>query len=141
MITSSNVFRKGSFYNINFKGEASSPTLGIRITSADQVVRNEPVKKSDYAYLIDWNDRSSAALLNALQEKGMTLATSMREYSVSVDGKTKLVNYGSLMLPVAKQSLKSDEIFKIISEGQKKYNVDVLSRLFVDLISSKQLNN
>ncbi|MFZ1749882.1 MAG: M14 family zinc carboxypeptidase, partial [Saprospiraceae bacterium] len=117
-----------NFYNIKFNSERTSSTLGKEIIDTKDIVKNVPVVKSDYAYIIDWDDCNASAALFQLQSQGLTLATSFRPYSVKIaDGSTYKTNYGALMLPVAKQKISSDEVYKHLQQVQSKYNINILS--------------
>ena len=55
-----------NFYNINYRG-VKKLSRGDKITSTDDLVNVQPVQKSSYAYIIDWDDYNAPAVLNFLQ--------------------------------------------------------------------------
>lgn len=115
-----------NFYNIRYQGEKIQPALGDEIKDLSYIVKTSPVVKSDYAYILDWNDINAAAALHYLQHKGMVLATSYRPYTVNTaEGKPFKTNYGALVLPVAKQKLSSEEIYSHLQMVQNKYQVNI----------------
>ncbi len=117
-----------NFYNIKYQGEKVVPTLGDELKDISTVVKITPVIKTDYAYLIDWNDINSSAALYHLQNKGLVLATSFRPFTAKTsDGKNFKANYGTLMLPVAKQKMTSNEIFGLLAETQNKFGINIHS--------------
>jgi hypothetical protein len=117
-----------NFYNIKYQGEKMLPALGDEIKDLAGIVKISPVVKTDYAYILDWNDINTAAALNYIQSKGLVLATSFKPYTVlTADGKPFKANYGALMLPVAKQKLTSDEIFTHLQYAQNKYKINIYS--------------
>ena len=117
-----------NFYNIKYQGENIMPNTGVEIMDANSILSLVKVVKSDYAYLLDWNDINCASALNYMQTKGLVLATSFKPFTIKImDGKNYKANYGTLMLPVAKQKLNSDEIYNILKEVQDKYSVNIYS--------------
>jgi len=115
-----------NFYNIKYQSEKVLPILGEEIRDISNIVKSAPVVRSDYAYIIDWSDINSAAVLYDLQSKGLVLATSFRPYSVkTMDAKTHKVNYGSLMLSVGKQKISPEEVYAAVKEVSQKYNVNI----------------
>lgn len=117
-----------NFYNIKYQGENIMPNTGVEIMDANSIISLVKVVKSDYAYLLDWNDINCASALNYMQTKGLVLATSFKPFTIKImDGKNYKANYGTLMLPVAKQKLNSDEIYNILKEVQDKYSVNIYS--------------
>lgn len=117
-----------NFYNIKYQGENIMPNTGVEIMDANSIISLVKVVKSDYAYLLDWNDINCASALNYMQTLGLVLATSFKPFTIKImDGKNYKANYGTLMLPVAKQKLNSDEIYNILKEVQDKYSVNIYS--------------
>jgi hypothetical protein len=115
------------FYGLPFTAE-STVSKGKAITHAKQCVRYDDVVRSDYAYIIDYDDIHGAAAVVALQKKGIVVATSARSMQVKTQkGNTIKTNYGAIMIPVAKQSMSSSEVFAIISEVQDLYGVVIHS--------------
>ncbi|MBK7808573.1 MAG: zinc carboxypeptidase [Saprospiraceae bacterium] len=115
-----------NFYNIKYQGDKVLPIFGDEIKSNSELVKSPTVSRSDYGYMIDWNDSNAAGALHYLQNKGLVLATSFRPYSVKTSGgKTFNANYGTLMLPVAKQKMTADEIFSHMQEVQNKFQIPI----------------
>jgi hypothetical protein len=115
-----------NFYNIKFQGEKIAPTLGDEIKDLSGIVKVAPIVKSEYAYILDWSDINAAPTLHYLQSKGLVLATSFKPYTVNTaENKTFKAQYGTLVLPVAKQKLSSDEVFKHLQYVQNKYQINI----------------
>ena len=112
----------GNFYNMKYK-PSSSVKLGDKIESTDNLVNVAAVQKSDYAYIIDWDDYNAPAVLNFLQEKGLVLSSSFKPFSLKIENQNKSFNYGTLVLPVSLQKKTSEEIFSVLQKAQQKYQV------------------
>ncbi len=114
----------GNFYNMKYK-PTSSLNLGSKIENIDELVSVAKVQKSDYAYIIDWDDYNAPAVLNHLQENGLVISSSFKPFTLAVGGQSKSFNYGSLVLPVSLQKKASAEIFSILQKAQQKYDVSM----------------
>ena len=115
-----------NFYNMPYKGLKSSK-LGEEITENFSFISNPEVTKSDYAYIIDWDDYNAPAALYYIQSKGVKASSAFKKFSANTNAGTKAFNYGSVMIPVSKQKLSSQKIYAIIKDVQKKYNVPIYS--------------
>ena len=82
---------------------------------------NTMVKKSDYAYVLEWNEYYTPAVLYHLLDSGLRVKSALQPFSIN----NKEFDYGSLLIPVAKQSLDTDKINKLITKLSKKYKVHI----------------
>ncbi len=112
----------GNFYNMKYK-PTNSRDLGEKIESIDNLFSVTDVQKSEYAYIIDWDDYNAPAVLNNLQENGLVVSSSFKPFSLKIGNQTKSFNYGTLVLPVSLQKKTSEEIFSILKKAQQKYQV------------------
>lgn len=116
-----------NFYNMKYRALGRAPQLGSEITSADQVVKTGPVSKSEYAYLIDWDDYNAPAALNHLQMKGLKVTSAFKPFGIKTNVGDRAFNYGALMVPVSKQAVSSDSVFKVLQQAQNKFMVPMYS--------------
>ena len=113
-----------NFYNMQAKG-LKSVRLGEEITSTDNWSKPIRVVKTEYAYLLDWDDYNAPAALNYIQKKGLKAATAFKPFSSQTNAGNRDFNYGTVMIPVSKQSKSSTEVFQIVQEAQQKFNVPI----------------
>ncbi|WP_297692933.1 M14 family zinc carboxypeptidase [uncultured Eudoraea sp.] len=113
-----------NFYNINYRG-LRRVNLGEQISSTADLINVDPVQKSDYAYIIDWDDYNAPAVLNFLQSKELVLSSAFKPFTTKLDNTSKSFNYGALVLPVSLQKKDSDEVYKWVLEAQEKYQVPI----------------
>ncbi|WP_420593091.1 M14 family zinc carboxypeptidase [Robiginitalea biformata] len=111
-----------NFYNIDYRAERNF-RLGEAVTSLKDLFPVTPVEKSEYAYLIDWNDYNAPALLHELQNKGLVLASSFKPFTTRTGGAEKRFGYGTLVLPVQLQSKSPDEVYQLLREAQETHQV------------------
>ncbi|WP_299766404.1 M14 family metallopeptidase [uncultured Dokdonia sp.] len=114
-----------NFYNMRYKGLNSVPRLSNEVTSTDGIATVTPVSKTNYAYLIDYDDYNATALLYHLQQKGITVSTAFKSFTAKTQNGTVDFNYGALLVPVSRQSLDANEVFTIVSEAQQRFQVPI----------------
>ena len=113
-----------NFYNINYRG-IKKFSRGDKITSTTDLVNVQPVQKSSYAYIIDWDDYNAPAVLNFLQSKKLVLSSAFKPFTTTINNTSKSFNYGALILPVSLQKKDADEVYKWVLEAQEKYQVPI----------------
>jgi hypothetical protein len=113
-----------NFYNMKAKPE-NRINLGEKITSTDQLVEVNPVIKTDYAYVLDWNDYNAPAALHYLQEHGIVASSSAKPFTVNYRGEKRKFNYGAVMIPVQLQKQNSNEVFELVKQAQEKFQVPI----------------
>jgi hypothetical protein len=116
-----------NFYGVSYTGDKGTPNLGQEIMAIGDLSSSSTLVKSNYAYIIDWDDSNAASLLAQLQKMNIVVAPTFRRFSINVGKEVKEINYGSLLLPVQKQSKSSDEIFEILKSLRMKYDVPIHS--------------
>jgi len=105
-------------FNIPF-----SPLTSINISDKN-IVKNAIFSqkkiiggKSDYAYLMDWNDYHAPRVLGQLLEKGLKAKVSTKPCeAVCKDGKMYKFSYGTIMIPVNQQLMSSDKLHVLLSQ-------------------------
>lgn len=112
----------GNFYNMKYKA-VNTLNLGEKVESTETVVSVAPVQKSDYAYILDWDDYNAPAALHYLQEKGLVLSSSFKPFTAQSGNNSKSFGYGALVLPVSLQKKDSDEIFALLQTAQEKFQI------------------
>ena len=115
-----------NFYNVDYKG-LKSVKLGDEVLSTASITNNKPVVKSNYAYILDWDDYNTPAALYYLQNKGLKLASAFKPFTINTVNEDKSFNYGSLLIAVSKQEMDADKVFKLVQLAQEKFNIPVFS--------------
>jgi hypothetical protein len=111
-----------NFYNINYSPSTTfSP--GTEVISTENIATVPPVQRSDYAYLINWDDYNAPAVLNYLQENGLVLSASFKPFTAKIINENKAFHYGTLLLPISLQKKSPGEVFDLLQKAQKKYQV------------------
>ncbi len=112
-----------NFYNMSYAPIVGSLSLGNEISNNDLAIDLEDLPKSDYAYLIPWDDYYAPALLYHLLQKEINVASAFKPFEAKVSGVQKTFNYGTLMIPVKKQSIHADSLHEVIDAITSKLGV------------------
>ena len=117
-----------NFYNMKHKALRSIDVN--KLTKVKDVLVNNPkVSKSNYAYILDWDDYNTPAALNHLHKNGVISYSAYKPFSIKVneDDNVKSFNRGSVMVPVSKQKVDSEKLFETVKSTQEKFNLPVFS--------------
>ena len=113
-----------NFYNIKYKG-VKSVKLGSEVTTVNGIVENAKIKKSEYAYIANWDDYNSPAALYYMQSKGLKVSAAFKPFTINTSSGEINFNYGSLLIPIGKQEKTSAAVYQIVLEAQEKFKVPV----------------
>uniref|UniRef100_UPI0040473F49 M14 family zinc carboxypeptidase n=1 Tax=Roseivirga sp. TaxID=1964215 RepID=UPI0040473F49 len=75
------------------------------------------VPKTDYAYLIEWNEYYAPKALNYLLEKGVYVNYGGKPFSIETNEGVKSYGYGTLMIPVSRQEMDADLVHAYVEEA------------------------
>ena len=113
-----------NFYNMKYKS-VNALNLGDKITETDNLISISPVQKSNYAYVMDWDDYNAPAALIYLQKKGIVASSAAKLFSIKTKKETKNFNYGAVLVPVSLQKGDADAVYESIKEAQEKFDVPI----------------
>ena len=115
-----------NFYNMKYK-PVTSLNMGEKITSTTDLVKTSTVQKTDYAYIIDYDDYNATAALNYLQQNGLVVSSSFKPFTTTTNKGQTTFNYGTLVIPVSLQKKDASSVFELIQKAQQKFQVTVHS--------------
>ncbi|MDT0540799.1 MULTISPECIES: M14 family zinc carboxypeptidase [Croceitalea] len=115
-----------NFYNMKYK-PVTSLNKGEKITTTADLVKTSTVKKTDYAYIINYDDYNATTALNYLQQNEIVVSSSFKPFTTTTNKGLTTFNYGTLVIPVSLQKKGSDDVFKLVQKAQQKFQVDVHS--------------
>ncbi len=113
-----------NFYNMKYKS-VNALNIGDKITETKNLISISPVQKSEYAYVIDWDDYNAPAALVYLQKKGIVASSAAKLFSIKTKTDTKKFNYGAVLVPVSLQKEDAAAVYKSIKEAQEKFEVPI----------------
>ena len=112
-------------FNVNYDytdGMSQSNISSLTDYEVDNLVK--PIgnvdNKSDYAYIFEPHEYYTQAAIYKILDKGLRVKTATRKFSI----KGREYDYGTYMIPVQSQELNSDEIYELLNEVSKEYNVN-----------------
>jgi hypothetical protein len=116
----------GNFYNMKYKS-VNTLQLGDKITSAENLAKQSPIEKSDYAYVMDWDDYNAPAALHYLQQKGIVASSAAKPFTAKIRKEAKDFNYGAVLVSVSLQKQDAASVYKAIREAQDKFDVPIFA--------------
>ena len=112
-------------FNVNYDytdGMSQSNISSLTDYEVDNLVKPSGTvdNKSDYAYIFEPHEYYTQAAIYKILDKGLRVKTATRKFSI----KGREYDYGTYMIPVQSQELNSDEIYELLNEVSKEYNVN-----------------
>lgn len=107
-------------FGVDFSENASLNNAGNEIQELTMNVTPK-VATSTYAYLMEWHDYYTPKALNAILNKGLRAKVGMEQFSL--EGTT--YDYGTIMIPVQKQSLNTQELNAFLNEVAQDAHVTI----------------
>ena len=112
-------------FNVNYDytdGMSQSNVSSLTDDEVDNLVKPSGIvdNKSDYAYIFEPHEYYTQAAIYKILDKGLRVKTATRKFSI----KGREYDYGTYMIPVQSQELNSDEIYELLNEVSKEYNVN-----------------
>ena len=77
--------------------------------------------KSNYGYLMPWNEYYTPKALNAILQKGLRAKVAMKNF---INGDTSY-DYGTIFIPVQNQELTADEMYQFLEQTAKESHVKI----------------
>lgn len=113
-----------NFYNMKYK-PVSSLNLGEKVTTTENLVQAKAAPKTNYAYIIDYDDYNAVATLNYLQSKGLVVSSAFKPFTAKTTEGNKKFNYGALVIAVSLQKKDADKVYELVQKAQQKFQVPV----------------
>jgi hypothetical protein len=105
-------------------GDFRSGIMGDQVTSIEWK-QGQIDRKSDYAYVFEWDEYYAPRLLSSLMQKGVMARVATERFAVSTSKGTRSFDYGTIMIPVGIQSHSSDALYALIDGYAKRDGVHV----------------
>lgn len=101
-------------YGLPYK-EVTAGNTGKIITSSVAVPGSVQGGKSNYAYLFSWDEFYAPKALYELQQAGLITKVASNKFEIPVNGNNKQFDYGTILIPVAMQSMPADKLYEILN--------------------------
>ena len=109
-----------NFYNMQYSA-VSALSLGSEVKSIENTITTP--SKSSYAYIMPWTDYNAPAALYHLQKRGVITTAAFKPFAMG----GRDYGYGTVVIPVSRQKLNSDQLFQVIKEVAAKWQVNIYS--------------
>lgn len=112
-----------NFYNMNYVEVKKSPVHAEVISYESNKIKTSVFNKSEYAYVISWDDYYAPAVLYQLQKHGVIVKVATKPFTINT--KKELIDFdlGSLMISVGIQNLSSDDLFEIVKNTSAEFHI------------------
>jgi hypothetical protein len=103
----------------------TAPKLGNEMTAAKFPQGQFYGKKSEYAYVFRWDEYYTPRALNKILEKGLVAKVANKPFSMKTGDGVQQFGEGTIMVPVARQSLDSDALHRLMHDIAMKNHLKV----------------
>lgn len=83
--------------------------------------------KSNYAYLLPWSEYNASRALYYLLSKGVVVKSTLKPFTLNTAAGKKQFGYGSLLIPVATQSVNADSVFAYVQQAASLSNLNFIA--------------
>jgi hypothetical protein len=94
----------------------------LKMGSAYGSTGNTVTAKSDYAYLLGYDDFLSPASMYEMQQAGLSIKVATAPFELDISGTVMPYKRGTIMIPVKGQPLSSDRIYTLLKDIAAKNN-------------------
>ena len=105
-------------FNIDYNMDISMDMAGEEV-----VELNKPLGavkfKSNYAYLMSWNEYYSPSVLNEILDNNILAKVALKEFKLN----NKKYDYGTILIPVQNQNISSNSLFEMLTSLAIKNNL------------------
>lgn len=103
----------------------SSNIFGKKVDHVSETIGIFYGTKSNYGYLIEWDDYNSPLVLYQLLNDGIKAKVATKNFEINVTGGYKKFNPGTIMIPLSMQTKSADEVYRKLSDFTSRYGVKV----------------
>ena len=107
-------------FNLDYSERSSTTELGNEVTNLE-FRKPTAIAKSNYAYLMEWHEYYTPAVLYKILRKGLRAKVGMQPFSVE----NKNYDYGTIMIPIQNQRLSADELHTFLQQLAAENHVDI----------------
>ena len=87
--------------------------------------KNPAIEKATESYVFELNDYNAHRAIYALQAGGAIVQTAFKPFTIGVGGKQKNFGYGSLSVPVQRQFIAADSLYKLVNKVSEETAVPI----------------
>ena len=99
--------------------------LGEKITAANTLPGFVNGEKSNYGYLMEWNELLAPAALYELQKNNLITKVAAAKFEIPIGGNNKNFNAGTVFIPAQNQPFEATALFSLLEGIAKKYSITI----------------
>lgn len=107
-------------FNLDYSERSSTTELGNEVTNLE-FRKPSTIVKSNYAYLMEWHEYYTPAVLYKILSKGLRAKVGMKPFSVE----NKNYDYGTIMIPIQNQRLSTGELHTFLQQLAAENHVNI----------------
>ncbi|RLD28952.1 MAG: zinc carboxypeptidase [Bacteroidetes bacterium] len=107
-------------FNLDYAEGVSTNNAGAEVTDL-QFKTGKVSGQSNYAYVMEWHEYYSPKLLNKILNKDLRAKVAMKQFSLN----GKRYDYGTILIPVQNQKLKSKDLYTYLNDLAKESHVQI----------------
>ena len=101
---------------------ANAASVGDKLTESKFAKGEINGGKSEYAYLLEWDEFFAPRAVYELMDAGVILKVASNQFEIAVENGSKKFDYGTISIPVKMQRLDSDKLYDLLkSVAEKNY--------------------
>lgn len=109
-------------FNLDYSDNAAISNMGSEISDLTYRKTN-PVRKSNYAYLIQWHEYYTPKALYQILANGLRTKVGMKPFSLE----NQDYDYGTILIPVQNQKLNKEELHILLQKIAADNHIDITS--------------
>ncbi len=111
-------------YNMPHEAIVTGLQKGERLTVGELTPKPAAIVRSNYAYLIDWNEYYAPKALWSLLNNRVFVKAAFKPFTAMVNGAKRNFGYGTLVIPVADQNVSEETLHRFIVEASELAGID-----------------
>lgn len=127
-------------FGIPYK-EVATAEAGKKIETAAMPAGEVVGGKSNYAYLFTWDEFYAPRGLYELQEAGLITKVATNIFELPVAGTNKKFDYGTILIPVAMQTMNADKLYELVNKTAKNNGLTVYAMAAGGAVSGSDLGS
>lgn len=99
---------------------------GAPVTAVPALAGGVVGGRASVAYLASWSEYNASALLYDLLRQGVLVKTAFKPFTANLNsGGTRAYGYGSLVIPVAGQTIGADSLNRVLSGAASRFGIEI----------------
>ena len=112
-------------FGLPYKEITAATNLGAKVESLNFTKGEIAGGRSNYAYLLDWDELYAPAAVNEMLTAGLVVKVATNSFEITVAGTNKKFDYGTIMIPVNVQKDNAETVASKINALAEKYRLKI----------------